>query len=201
MTALNNFEKALSSKNLKSICSTPLTILSAYDLLVSLCTGCLPNLRELSDLLFQLFYPTLLTAQPALSKENPTSSEANLLSGINSNLNNQLTNDCTIAQTEWEYMPAVGQRPHNGFVGLKNAGATCYMNSVLQQLFMIKGIRNFILSIETPPIRASLAVAGESRANKLDTVDASTASLFDDGKCLLLIFKIKISRLISRFLT
>ena len=36
--------------------------------------------------------------------------------------------------TEWEYMPPVGPRPHKGFVGLKNAGATCYMNSVLQQV-------------------------------------------------------------------
>ena len=46
---------------------------------------------------------------------------------------------------EWEYLPPVGPRPSNGFVGLKNAGATCYMNSVLQQLFMIEGIRNGIL--------------------------------------------------------
>lgn len=35
---------------------------------------------------------------------------------------------------EWEYLPPVGPRPHRGFVGLKNAGATCYMNSVLQQV-------------------------------------------------------------------
>lgn len=36
--------------------------------------------------------------------------------------------------TEWEYQPPVGPRPTDGFVGLKNAGATCYMNSVLQQV-------------------------------------------------------------------
>ena len=36
--------------------------------------------------------------------------------------------------TEWEYFPHVGPRPMKGFVGLKNAGATCYMNAVLQQV-------------------------------------------------------------------
>ncbi len=61
---------------------------------------------------------------------------------------NQLSNDCIISAHEWEYLPPIGQRPHNGFVGLKNAGATCYMNSVLQQLFMIKPIRNYILATE-----------------------------------------------------
>lgn len=35
---------------------------------------------------------------------------------------------------EWEFFPHVGPRPSKGFVGLKNAGATCYMNAVLQQV-------------------------------------------------------------------
>nr|CAC38831.1 putative ubiquitin-specific protease [Mus musculus] len=50
---------------------------------------------------------------------------------------------------EWEYLPPVGPRPPKGFVGLKNAGATCYMNSVIQQLFMIPSIRNSILAIDS----------------------------------------------------
>ncbi|XP_067314752.1 ubiquitin carboxyl-terminal hydrolase 9X-like isoform X2 [Pseudorasbora parva] len=52
------------------------------------------------------------------------------------------------ALTEWEYLPPVGPRPTKGFVGLKNAGATCYMNSVIQQLYMIPTIRTGILAID-----------------------------------------------------
>ena len=40
---------------------------------------------------------------------------------------------------EWEFFPHVGPRPSKGFVGLKNAGATCYMNAVLQQVSSING--------------------------------------------------------------
>ena len=49
--------------------------------------------------------------------------------------------------TEWEYLPHIGPRPPKGFVGLKNAGATCYMNSVLQQLYMIAPLRNSVLEV------------------------------------------------------
>ena len=47
--------------------------------------------------------------------------------------------------SEWEYLPPVGPRASQSFVGLKNAGATCYMNSVLQQLFMIERLRRGVL--------------------------------------------------------
>lgn len=40
----------------------------------------------------------------------------------------------------------MGARTARGFVGLKNAGATCYMNSVLQQLYMVLPIRLGLLS-------------------------------------------------------
>ncbi|XP_057352255.1 probable ubiquitin carboxyl-terminal hydrolase FAF-X isoform X2 [Manis pentadactyla] len=52
------------------------------------------------------------------------------------------------ALTKWEYLPPVRPRPPEGFVGLKNAGTTCYMNSVIQQLYMIPPIRNSILAVE-----------------------------------------------------
>lgn len=52
------------------------------------------------------------------------------------------------ALTEWQYLSAVCPRPPKGFVELRNAGATCYMSSVMQQLYVIPSIRNSILVIE-----------------------------------------------------
>ncbi|XP_041351568.1 probable ubiquitin carboxyl-terminal hydrolase FAF-X isoform X2 [Gigantopelta aegis] len=93
------------------VCSTSMTVIAAFDLLVALCTGCVQNLHFLANMLIDMYY----------------------------------TNETPL--TEWEYVPPVGPRPNKGFVGLKNAGATCYMNSVIQQLFMIEPIRNGILGV------------------------------------------------------
>ena len=42
-------------------------------------------------------------------------------------------------------------RAAGGFVGIKNGGATCYMNSLFQQLFMQPSIRAFLMAgPETP---------------------------------------------------
>ena len=48
--------------------------------------------------------------------------------------------------TAWERMPQYTSRRDNSFVGLCNGGATCYMNSVFQQLFMQPSIRRNVLS-------------------------------------------------------
>ncbi|CAL4149746.1 unnamed protein product, partial [Meganyctiphanes norvegica] len=45
------------------------------------------------------------------------------------------------------HAPAVDGRCSSGYVGLKNGGATCYMNSVLQQLYLVQGIPDDILAI------------------------------------------------------
>uniref|UniRef100_F1KPN6 ubiquitinyl hydrolase 1 n=1 Tax=Ascaris suum TaxID=6253 RepID=F1KPN6_ASCSU len=51
---------------------------------------------------------------------------------------------------EWEYLPAFTLRTPNSYVGLKNGGATCYMNSVFQQIFMIEPLRAAILNANCP---------------------------------------------------
>ncbi|KNE54405.1 hypothetical protein AMAG_17669 [Allomyces macrogynus ATCC 38327] len=71
--------------------------------------------------------------------------------------------------TEWEYNPRVFCRSH--YVGLKNLGATCYQNSMLQQFFMDPAFRNAILTCPTtsappspvqPPAAAADATAAAS---------------------------------------
>ncbi|KAG1964608.1 ubiquitin carboxyl-terminal hydrolase [Pimephales promelas] len=49
---------------------------------------------------------------------------------------------------EFDYLPPVDSRSVSGFVGLKNGGATCYMNAVFQQLYMQPGLPESVLSIE-----------------------------------------------------
>eukprot|EP01135_Chromosphaera_perkinsii_P005371 Nk52_evm52s343 gene=Nk52_evmTU52s343 len=49
---------------------------------------------------------------------------------------------------QWNYFPSGMSKAGCGYVGLKNLGATCYMNSLLQQLFMIPAFRNRIFNVQ-----------------------------------------------------
>lgn len=46
----------------------------------------------------------------------------------------------------WDYDPGKVQRSASGYVGLKNQTSTCYMNSLLQQFFMMPHFRAGVLS-------------------------------------------------------
>ena len=47
----------------------------------------------------------------------------------------------------WHYMPSAMERARCGYVGLKNLGATCYINALAQQLYMIPEFRRGILEL------------------------------------------------------
>eukprot|EP01116_Phalansterium_solitarium_P008217 TRINITY_DN2173_c0_g1_i3.p1 TRINITY_DN2173_c0_g1~~TRINITY_DN2173_c0_g1_i3.p1 ORF type:complete len:1275 (-),score=-28.51 TRINITY_DN2173_c0_g1_i3:4-3828(-) len=49
---------------------------------------------------------------------------------------------------DWQYHPGDREKSITGYVGLMNLGATCYMNSLLQQLYLVPQFRKGILSIE-----------------------------------------------------
>lgn len=81
--------------------------------------------------------------------------------------------------TEWEYLPPVGPRPNKGFVGLKNAGATCYMNSVIQQLYMIPPIRNGILAIEGTGTDVDDDMSGDEKQEN----EVQSEAAFETAEC------------------
>ncbi|XP_063224287.1 probable ubiquitin carboxyl-terminal hydrolase FAF-X isoform X9 [Bacillus rossius redtenbacheri] len=118
----------LSADQAIPVCVAPNIISAAFDLLVALCLGCVPNMKLLVHRLSDMFYS---------DRDEPLE--------------------------EWDYLPPVGPRPPKGFVGLKNAGATCYMNSVLQQLYMVESIRVGLLAAEGATTDLEEDFSGEER--------------------------------------
>eukprot|EP01103_Thecamoeba_quadrilineata_P011019 TRINITY_DN2539_c0_g1_i2.p1 TRINITY_DN2539_c0_g1~~TRINITY_DN2539_c0_g1_i2.p1 ORF type:complete len:2405 (-),score=378.30 TRINITY_DN2539_c0_g1_i2:956-7465(-) len=52
-------------------------------------------------------------------------------------------------RVQWSYHPLGYEKAPCGFVGMKNLGATCYMNSLMQQFYMIPQFRYHLLAIDT----------------------------------------------------
>ena len=50
--------------------------------------------------------------------------------------------------TGFDHNPASDTKSNTGLVGLRNLGCTCYMNSMMQQFFMVEHMRYGILSVE-----------------------------------------------------
>lgn len=73
----------------------------------------------------------------------------------------------------------MGPRPNKGFVGLKNAGATCYMNSVIQQLYMIPPIRNGILAIEGTGTDVDDDMSGDEKQEN----EVQSEAVFTTAEC------------------
>lgn len=53
------------------------------------------------------------------------------------------------------------EKKNNSEVGLKNLAATCYINSMLQQLYHIKEFSQALLEIDTSQIETSENIAYE----------------------------------------
>lgn len=48
----------------------------------------------------------------------------------------------------WNYTPPSATERTQDFVGIRNLGCICYMNSMLQQFFMIPALRYNLLSVD-----------------------------------------------------
>lgn len=147
------------------ICDTPQTQAAAFDLLVSLCINCVPNCRQLVVMLNEMFYSGELN-----NEQKKFNSKFNLIL------------DDESAIVDWDYLPVIGPRPLQGFVGLKNAGATCYMNSVLQQLYMVESIREGILACEGAAMDPNEDFSGEESQLELECDSCDDRNSLDDNR-------------------
>jgi len=105
------------------MCRTKRSRKSSLDLLLNICKNNAESCRWVLDHLIEMH-------------EN-----------IHSHLVDRYRGDST--STSWVYCPQLLEKSTCGYVGLKNLGSTCYVNSLVQQLFMIPQFRDDILAI--PP--------------------------------------------------
>jgi ubiquitin C-terminal hydrolase len=122
---------------LTAIASTPRTRAAAFALITALATHNADALADVVSTLRRLHFRT--PAPPAASADGAAAGgSAAVVASAPSFFGGAL----------WERTPQYAPRRADGFVGLGNGGATCYMNSVFQQLFMQPAIRRGVLAAE-----------------------------------------------------
>jgi len=97
--------------------------------------------------------------------------------------------------SEWEYSPDDHSRSSTGYCGLHNISATCYLNSMMQQLFMIPTFRNKIMQIklsgagksdvQLPPgdggLQSSVASTASNASTSTSALTPSSTSATSSG--------------------
>lgn len=109
------------------------------------------------NLIFEASSPVPLfpKCKSRMSKKEAFDLIKKLISQSPSNLNYFISNSAifhndlsfrTCRSSDWMICSSESEKSLSGYVGLKNLGCICYLNSCIQQLFCIEAFRDFILS-------------------------------------------------------
>lgn len=91
----------------------------------------------------------------------------------------------TPPDSSWSWSPTLESRSESGFVGIKNPGCVCYMNSMNQQLFMLSSFRDSILMLDAESMMNRKGEGKQEEEEKKALVEKKDNFLFQLQKMFL----------------